>query len=129
MEALRHDPPARRAARHRGELQLQPASAALGQHAPASLRARSVSAASTAATDPLPRVSFWSVWNEPNEFHFLAPQWGVANGRVIEPAGAIYRSLVDAAFSGLAGSGHADDTILIGETAPKGQASPGATHS
>ena len=30
----------------------------------------------------LPRVSFWSLWNEPNQVHFLAPQWGSAGSRV-----------------------------------------------
>jgi hypothetical protein len=78
---------------------------------------------------PLPRVSFWSVWNEPNEYHFLAPQWGFAGSTVIEPAGAIYRSLVDGAYSGLAAAGHGADTILIGETAPKGKTYPGAANS
>ncbi len=77
----------------------------------------------------LPRVAFWSLWNEPNEFHFLAPQWGFAGSTVIEPAGAIYRSLVDGGYTGLAAAGHAGDTILIGETAPKGKTYPGASNS
>jgi hypothetical protein len=38
----------------------------------------------------------------------------------VEASPRIYRDLVDAAWSGLTGSGHASDTILIGETAPKG---------
>jgi hypothetical protein len=78
---------------------------------------------------PLPRVAFWSLWNEPNEYHFLAPQWGRAGSTVIEPAAAIYRGLVDAGYAGLQASGHGGDTILIGETAPKGTSSPGETNS
>jgi len=95
--------------------------------------------ASVAADDPvvraadtggaLPRVSFWSLWNEPNQVHFLAPQWGSAGSEVIVPAAAIYRTLVDGGFAGLAASGHAADTILIGETAPQGASSPGAANS
>jgi hypothetical protein len=77
----------------------------------------------------LPRVSFYSLWNEGNEYHFLAPQWGLAGSKVIEPAAAIYRSLVDAGYAGLVASGHGGDTILIGETAPKGRSSPGPTNS
>ena len=77
----------------------------------------------------LPRVSFWSLWNEPNQVHFLAPQWGSAGSRVIEPAAAIYRTLVDGGFAGLEASGHAADTILIGETAPQGASSPGPSTS
>jgi hypothetical protein len=101
--------------------------------------AHTAAQARVAAADPvaraadtggaLPRVSFYSLWNEGNEYHFLAPQWGFAGSQVIEPAGAIYRSLVDAGFAGLVASGHGRDTILIGETAPKGKSHPGPTNS
>src|SRR5204863_7531390 len=77
----------------------------------------------------LPRVSFWSLWNEPNQVHFLAPQWGSAGSRVIEPAAAIYRTLADSGYVALAASGHAADTILIGETAPKCRNYPGPSNS
>jgi hypothetical protein len=72
---------------------------------------------------PLPRVSFWSIWNEPNQSHFLAPQWRDANvpGGRAEAAPKIYRQLVDASARALTATGHLHDTILIGETAPKGQ--------
>jgi hypothetical protein len=73
---------------------------------------------------PLPRVDHWSVWNEPNHGGWLAPQW---NGSPLVPQSPrIYRGLVDAAWSGLQGSGHQGDTILIGETAPRGL-QPGLT--
>ncbi len=66
----------------------------------------------------LPRVSFYTIWNEPNYGPSLAPQ---ATGHdTIELSPAIYRGLVDAAFSGLRASGHGRDTFLIGETAPRG---------
>ncbi len=64
----------------------------------------------------LPRVSFWSIWNEPNYGFDIAPQ---AVGTA-ETGAAIYRGLVDAAWSGLHQTGHGNDTILIGETAPRG---------
>lgn len=75
------------------------------------------------ATRPLPRVSFWSIWNEPNYGHYLSPQ---AVGPV-EVAPRLYRGIVDAAWSALAATGHTPrrDTILIGETAPRGLAGPG----
>jgi hypothetical protein len=75
------------------------------------------------ATSPLPRVSFWSIWNEPNYGHYLSPQ---AIGQV-EVAPRVYRGLVDAAWSALLATGHTPghDTILIGETAPRGVAGPG----
>jgi hypothetical protein len=86
-------------------------------------------ARAAAAAGALPRVSFYSLWNEGNEYHFLAPQWGFAGSQVIEPAAAIYRSLVDAGYAGLAASGHGGDAILIGETAPKGKSYPGPANS
>lgn len=62
----------------------------------------------------LPRVSFWSVWNEPNLAIFLRPQ--IVRGRSV--SGRIYRGLYQAARRGLRASGHASDPVLIGETAP-----------
>ena len=71
---------------------------------------------------PLPRISFWSIWNEPNygSTQGLTPQ--VAGGQPVAPS--LYRGLVNAAWSGLQATGHkpSSDTILIGETAPYGNA-------
>jgi hypothetical protein len=76
----------------------------------------------------LPRVTYWSVWNEPNEWHFLAPQFATPTSPV-ERAASLYRDLLDAAYTGLSVSGHGGDIILIGETAPKGRNDPGSHHS
>jgi hypothetical protein len=72
---------------------------------------------------PLPRVSFWSIWNEPNYGHYLSPE---AIGQV-EVAPRLYRGLVNAAWTALLATGHSPrhDTILIGETAPRGLVGPG----
>jgi hypothetical protein len=70
------------------------------------------------ASSPLPRVSFWSIWNEPNLGIMLAPQ-SSHRGKV-EVSGWMYRGLVDAGWSALRETGHSGDTILIGETAPAG---------
>jgi hypothetical protein len=69
---------------------------------------------------PLPRVSFWSIWNEPNYGYDLAPQ--ATSDSKVELASAEYRSLLGAAWASLLATGHrpATDTILIGETAPRG---------
>jgi len=71
------------------------------------------------ATSPLPRVDFWSIWNEPNYGTTLQPQVNAAH-QPVSPR--MYRELVDAAWSSLQATGHtpATDTILIGETAPYG---------
>jgi hypothetical protein len=72
----------------------------------------------------LPRVSYWTIWNEPNQPGWLTPQWvndPRTPGRFVETAPGIYRSLADGMYAGLLASGHTKDTVLIGDTAPKGQ--------
>jgi hypothetical protein len=101
----------------------------IGTAAQARVAADDPVARAAAAAGALPRVSFYSLWNEGNEYRFLAPQWGFAGSRAIEPAAAIYRSLVDAGYAGLTASGHGGDAILVGETAPKGKSYPGPTNS
>ncbi|MCW2958326.1 MAG: hypothetical protein JWP18_1129, partial [Solirubrobacterales bacterium] len=82
------------------------------------------------AGEPLPRVAYYSIWNEPNHPGWLTPQWVKApGGGFVEAAPRLYRTLVDAAFSGLQASGHGGDTILIGETAPKGLNQRGTTRA
>ena len=62
------------------------------------------------------RVGLWSIWNEPNHPQFLLPQY-----KKKQPASPrIYRKLFLAGQRGLAASGNAADTLLIGETAPRG---------
>jgi hypothetical protein len=75
--------------------------------------------------DPLPRVDYWGIWNEPNEGAWLNPQYRRGpHGANVAVAPALYRGLVDSAYAGLTASGHASDTILIGETASGGHILP-----
>jgi hypothetical protein len=62
------------------------------------------------------RVGLWSIWNEPNHPQFLLPQY--VKKRAVSPR--IYRKLFLAGQRGLAASGNGADTLLIGETAPRG---------
>jgi hypothetical protein len=73
---------------------------------------------------PLPRVTFWSLWNEPNYNQEIMPQ--TTDHDRIDSGAAIYRGLLDAGWSGLTSTGHkpGKDTILFGETAPRGGNSP-----
>ena len=72
---------------------------------------------------PLPRVGFWSVWNEPNVgSSSLSPQ--TVNG--VEAGPRVYRGLLDAAYGALQATGHGGDTILIGELASTGHPDPGS---
>ena len=68
---------------------------------------------------PLPKLDFWSIWNEPNYGQQLAPQ--AVSGSSVELSPALYRRLLDAAWSALQSTGHQHDTVLIGEIAPRGQ--------
>ena len=81
----------------------------------------------------LPRVDTWSVWNEPNHPGWLTPQWlpdPRGSSLPLLPAAArIYRDLADAAWYGLQASGHGSDTILMGETAPRGLDDRGLTRA
>ena len=58
---------------------------------------------------PLPRVTIWSMWNEPNLASWLSPQ---------KEAPQLYRNLLYAGFDGLSATGHGGDTILYGELLP-----------
>ena len=64
----------------------------------------------------LPRVDFWSLWNEPNQGGWLTPQW--YHGRAYSPM--LFRDLYIAGHQGLVATGHGNDVILLGETAPLG---------
>jgi hypothetical protein len=75
----------------------------------------------------LPRVDVWSIWNEPNQPGWLAPQSLARHGKQFPISPMLYRSYVSAGFRGLDRSGHmlGRDTILIGELAPEGYEQPG----
>jgi hypothetical protein len=66
----------------------------------------------------LPRVSFWSVWNEPDYISSLQPQ---SSGPHLQTpiAGETYRNLVDAAWKGLHDTSHGADAFIWGELAPR----------
>ena len=78
------------------------------------------------ATTALPRVNFWSIWNEPNYGGSLGPQ-GVPGRLTIPGSPHLYRNLLDVAWSALQATGHrtSTDRILFGEVAPRGANTPG----
>jgi hypothetical protein len=73
---------------------------------------------------PIPRVSQWGIWNEPNWQNWLNPTQLNVNGVQVTSQPMLYRGLVNAAWKGLAATGHGSDTILIGETANIGSVTP-----
>jgi hypothetical protein len=68
----------------------------------------------------LPKVSSWSIWNEPDYGPSLAPQ-GLPGNLTVDHAPAMYRGLVSAGWNALHVTGHGHDTIMFGELAPRGE--------
>jgi hypothetical protein len=68
----------------------------------------------------LPRVSFWSVWNEPDYGPSLSPQ-GRPGDLTVPYSPLLYRRLIDAAWTALHRTGHGADAFIWGELAPRGK--------
>jgi hypothetical protein len=68
----------------------------------------------------LPRVSFWAIYNEPNQGGWLTPQYERRGSKVIPWAPVMYRELYYYGRAALQQTGHERDIILAGETAPLG---------
>jgi hypothetical protein len=81
------------------------------------------------ANEGLPRVSMWSIWNEPNHPQFIQPLSEKVRGRMTPSAPHQYRRLYVAATDALAATGHASDTVLFGEVLPIGQTRLGALNT
>ena len=78
--------------------------------------------------DALPRVSWWALWNEPNQPGWLTPQGAKRKGVGMIPMSPhVYRELLVAGAKGLMATGHTDDIVLIGELAPLGFEKPEGT--
>jgi hypothetical protein len=77
----------------------------------------------------LPRVSMWSVWNEPNHPQFIQPLSERLRGKMVPTAADQYRRLYVAATDAFAATGHGADTILFGEVLPIGQSKLGTLNT
>jgi hypothetical protein len=74
------------------------------------------------ASLPLPRVHFWEIWSEPNWGPSLEPQFVLHPTR--NASAREYRQLLDASWTALARTGHARDTVVIGNLSPRGAPGP-----
>ena len=104
----------------------RPSAQAFGQFARATAERYSGTYIPPGQANPLPRVSFWAIWNEPNFGEDLGPQ--AVNGSTVSVAPGMYRALASQMWNALQTTGHGHDTVLIGETAPlgmSGSAGPG----
>jgi hypothetical protein len=69
----------------------------------------------------VPRVRYWQIWNEPNIFLFLWPQFDAKTKQFTSPDA--YRDIVNAA-AGSIHAVHSDNVVVAGETAPFRDTSP-----
>jgi hypothetical protein len=76
----------------------------------------------------LPRITFWTVWNEPNYGAGLDPQ-GLPSNPKVYYSPTVYRHLVNDAWVALHQTGHGSDHIVIGEVTPRGNPNPQSPHS
>ena len=79
----------------------------------------------------LPRVRYWQVWNEPNYFRHLGPQYDTPLSKPVRPSSRllspdIYRALVNS-FADAVHRVHADNLVIAGGLAPFGNEHAG-TH-
>jgi hypothetical protein len=94
---------------------------------PRQLGAHGQSGITPTASDPNPpvqRVNYWGLWNEPNVTGWMSPQFRRVGGHEVDNSPRMYRRLVDTSYAALKASGHASDTILIGELASHGAVYP-----
>jgi hypothetical protein len=81
-------------------------------------------AAPKPASEPLPKVSTWTIWNEPNHMGFIQPQWRRQGSRLVPNGPYVYRALVDSGYSAIKGL-QPDSTVLVGATSSMGNEHPG----
>jgi hypothetical protein len=103
----------------------RPSTAEFGQFAHAVAERYSGTYIPPGQAAPLPRVNFWAVWNEPNFGEDLGPQ--AVQGSTVAVAPRVYRSLVNQTWNALQATGHAGDSFLIGEFAPRGLSAHGTS--
>ena len=74
---------------------------------------------------PLPKVSTFVLWNEPNHPAFLKPQWRKSNGKSVPVSPHMYRQMVMAAYPAMKAV-RGDARILVGNVSSTGGDGNGA---
>jgi hypothetical protein len=78
----------------------------------------------SAGTGPLPRVSRFTLWNEPNHPAFLRPQWEGRGERRHAQSADVYRRMVQAAYPAVKAV-QPDAQVLVGGTAAQSSGGKG----
>src|SRR5438874_2720308 len=72
----------------------------------------------------LPKVRFWTAWNEPNNPIFLFPQFRRAGRRWVVQSAIDYAKICNAIYDGIHGTKIGGEQVACGVTAPHGNDSP-----
>ncbi len=77
-----------------------------------------------AAGNRLPRVLYWTAWNEPNNPVFLSPQYRRVEGRWVVQSAVDYAKICRAVYQGVHATLLAGEKVACGVTAPRGNNNP-----
>ncbi len=77
----------------------------------------------------LPRVRYWTAWNEPNNPVFLRPQYVRAGGVWVIQGARDYARICGAVVTGVKSDPVAGALVACGVTAPRGNNQPGASRA
>jgi len=74
--------------------------------------------------EPLPAVTLWTAWNEPNNPVFLTPQYVRKGSAWVIESAAQYAKICNAVYTGIHTGGTSGEKVACGVTAPKGNDAP-----
>ena len=77
--------------------------------------------------EPLPAVTLWTAWNEPNNPVFLSPQYVKQGGKWVVESAVQYAKICNAVYAGIHAGGISGEKVACGVTAPKGNDAPTTT--
>ena len=77
----------------------------------------------------LPRVRYWTAWNEPNNPVFLRPQYVRAGAAWVIQSARDYARICNAVVTGLKSDSVAKPVVACGVTAPRGNNQPGSARA
>ena len=86
-------------------------------------------------TQPLPLVTRWTAWNEPNNPVFLKPQYSRSGGKWVIQSAIDYANICNAVYTGVhtaliaVGRTVPGEQVACGVTAPKGNDAPGTSRA
>ena len=86
-------------------------------------------------TSPLPVVTMWTAWNEPNNPVFLKPQYVRSGGKWVIRSAVDYANICNAVYNGIhsaliaVGRTVPGEQVACGVTAPKGNDAPGTSRA